>query len=398
MGGLPDLAAHARPHLRALTRKKRGQNEGSIFFHENRRLWCAAISTEGAGRRYLYGATRQEVAKRMSAEMRNRQQGIATKSSAVTVGGFLQNWLDEAVKPNVRPWTFKGYEVIVRCHLSPDLGHIPLVKLGPQEVQALINRKREAGLAPKYVQSIRGVLRTALNEGMRWEIVHRNVAALVRVPRSEPKAIRPLSRKEARVLLTAAQSDRLGALYSVALALGLRQGEALGLRWEDVDLAARVLRVENQLQRLDGRLQLVPLKTRTSKRTLPIPPTIVASLIQHQKTQLEERDTAGSRWKETGLVFTSSVGTGLDGPNVTKSFQRLLHSAGLEHRRFHDLRHSCATLLLAQDVAPRVVMEILGHSQIALTMNTYTHVMPELRERAAASMELVLTGRRRRDP
>lgn len=376
-----------------MTRKKRGQNEGSIFFHENRRLWCAAISIEGGNRRYLYGATRQEVAKRMSAEIRNRQQGIAIKSSTVTVGSFLQNWLDEAVRPNVRPWTYKGYEVIVRCHLTPDLGHIPLVKLGPQEVQALINRKREAGLAPKYVQSIRGVLRTALNEGMRWEMVHRNVAALVRVPRSEPKAIRPLSPEDARVLLTAAQSDRLGALYSVALALGLRQGEALGLRWEDIDLDRRVLKVENQLQRLDGRLQLVPLKTRTSKRVLPIPPTIVASLVRHQRTQLEERDAAGSRWKETGLVFTSTVGSGLDGPNVTKSFQRLLLNAGLDHRRFHDLRHSCATLLLAQDVAPRVVMEILGHSQISLTMNTYTHVMPELRQRAAVSMELALTGR-----
>jgi integrase len=329
----------------------------------------------------------------MSAEIRNRQQGIAIKSSTVTVGSFLQNWLDEAVRPNVRPWTYKGYEVIVRCHLTPDLGHIPLVKLGPQEVQALINRKREAGLAPKYVQSIRGVLRTALNEGMRWEMVHRNVAALVRVPRSEPKAIRPLSPEDARVLLTAAQSDRLGALYSVALALGLRQGEALGLRWEDIDLDRRVLKVENQLQRLDGRLQLVPLKTRTSKRVLPIPPTIVASLVRHQRTQLEERDAAGSRWKETGLVFTSTVGSGLDGPNVTKSFQRLLLNAGLDHRRFHDLRHSCATLLLAQDVAPRVVMEILGHSQISLTMNTYTHVMPELRQRAAVSMELALTGR-----
>jgi integrase len=205
--------------------------------------------------------------------------------------------------------------------------------------------------------------------------------------------IQPLTREEARQFLEVAREDRLGALYSVALTMGLRQGEALGLRWEDVDLEARLLHIRFQLQRIEGKgLQLVPPKTAPSRRTLAIPPTIIANLREHRARQLEERLLAGSRWTQSGLVFTTPIGTGLDGPNVTKSFQRLLMRAGLAHRRFHDLRHSCASLLLAQNVAPRVVMEVLGHSQISLTMNTYSHVLPELKREAAMQMEILLSG------
>jgi integrase len=177
--------------------------------------------------------------------------------------------------------------------------------------------------------------------------------------------------------------------------MGLRQGEALGLRWEDVDLEGGLLHVRFQLQRIDGKgLQLVAPKTKLSRRTLALPPTIAANLRSHKARQAEERLQAGAKWTETGLVFTTPIGTGLDGPNVTKSFQRLLKKAGLQHRRFHDLRHSCASLLLAQNVAPRVVMELLGHSQISLTMNTYSHVLPESKREAAAQTEALIMKRR----
>jgi integrase len=234
------------------------------------------------------------------------------------------------------------------------------------------------------------VLRTALNEGQRWEVVTRNVAALVRVPKVERHPISPLTPTDARRLIDAAKTDRLGALYSAALALGLRQGEALGLRWPDVDRDAGTIRVEQQLQRVDGVLGLVPLKTTSSRRPLPIPDVIIERLRTHRAQQGAERLAAGSRWVETGLVFTTPTGGGLDGPSVTKSFQRLLKRAELPRCRFHDLRHSCASFLLAQNVAPRVVMEILGQSQIALTMNTYSHVLPGLKVDAAQSMNAIL--------
>ena len=240
------------------------------------------------------------------------------------------------------------------------------------------------------MQSIRGVLRTALNEAMRWDLLGRNVAALARPPRSQPKAVSPFTPDEARRLLAAATRDRLGALYAVALAMGLRQGEALGLTWDRIDFSNRSVRIDRQLQRRDTRLQLVELKTVQSVRTLPMPDSIAGILDSHKLAQADERELAGSRWNETGLVFTTSIGTGLEGPAVTKAFQRLLQDAGLQRRRFHDLRHSCATLLLVQNVPPRVVMEILGHSQISMTMNTYSHVLPSLKRDAAAGMDALL--------
>jgi integrase len=373
-----------------LSRPKRSDGEGSISYHAHRRLWIAIVPAGGGKRRYLYARSRKEAADRLSHALRRQQDGVRTTSRKLTLAAFLNTWLEQSVRPNVRPWTYKGYEAVVRVHLVPTLGRTELVELGPQQVQEMLNQKFYDGLSAKTVQSIRGVLRTALNEAMRWDLLGRNVAALARPPRSQPKPISPFTPDQARQLLDAAQNDRLGPLYAVALAMGLRQGEALGLTWDHVDFTNGLIRVERQLQRRDGGLQLVDLKTLQSVRTLPMPGSIAENLKRHLADQAKERDLAGKRWRETGLVFTTTIGTGLDGPNVTKGFQRLLRSAGLGHRRFHDLRHSCATLLLVQNVPPRVVMEILGHSQISLTMNTYSHVLPGLKRDAASSMDKIL--------
>lgn len=328
----------------------------------------------------------------MAAAAAKREQGLPPAPRQLSVARFLSQWLADSVKPRVRPWTYKGYEVIVRVHLTPAIGRVALAELSVQDVQAMVTKQQEQGLASKSIQYIRGVLRTALNDALRWELVHRNVAALARVPSVERKPINPLSPQEARILLAASRYDRLGTLFAVALSLGLRQGEALGLTWDRVDLANRLIHVDRQLQRVDGKLQLVSLKTTASRRSLPLPDSIALKLEGHRFDQADERRIAGSRWIETGLVFTSTVGTGLDGTAVTKRFQKFLDRAGIPPRRFHDLRHSCASLLLTQNVAPRVVMEILGHSQISMTMNTYSHVMPEQQRDAATSMDAVLRG------
>ena len=188
-------------------------------------------------------------------------------------------------------------------------------------------------------------------------------------------------------MLQAIKGDRLEALYSVALTMGLRQGEALGLSWLDVDLEMGYMRISKQLQRIHGSPQLVEPKTERSRRTLAMPPMIADDLRRHHERQECERAIAGRHWVEAGLVFTTPIGTPLDGTAVTKGFHELLDRAGLPQRRFHDLRHSCATLLLVQGVSPRVVMDLLGHSQIGLTMNTYSHVIPDLRRDAAQRMQ-----------
>jgi integrase len=228
------------------------------------------------------------------------------------------------------------------------LGKYPLEKVGPQDVQMLLNRKLREGLSPKSVRYIRGTLRTALNQAMRWGMVGRNAAALVDGPRVEQYEIRPFSVEEAKRFLSAVKGDRLEALYSVALTMGLRQGEALGLRWEDIDLDLGYLRVTKQLQRIDSRFVLMEPKTARSRRTLAIPPAIVQTLRDHKLRQ--DRDYASRPdANPLRLAFTRTDGEPLDGTVVTHQFHRILDRAGIAQRRFHDLRHSCATLLLAQD-------------------------------------------------
>lgn len=368
---------------------KRANGEGSIYLRSDGR-WTGALSLPDGRRKQVYGRSEAEVRRKVAAERRSLDAGSFTDARGITVAEFLDQWLADVVRPNVRPWTFSGYEVHVRLHLKPTLGRLPLDKLTPLHVQQLLNRKIASGMKPKSVRYIRGTLRTALNQAVRWGLINRNAASLVDGPRVERYEIQPFTPDEARTFLAYLKGDRLEALYSVALTMGLRQGEALGLRWQDVDLGLGYLRVSKQLQRVDGRLQLVEPKTTRSRRSLAMPHTIVKRLQEHRSRQEADRTLAGERWTDAGFVFTGSEGKPLDGTAITKQFHELLKHARLPQRRFHDLRHSCATLLLVQGVSPRVVMDVLGHSQIGLTMNTYSHVIPELRREAADRMEDLL--------
>jgi len=196
--------------------------------------------------------------------------------------------------------------------------------------------------------------------------------------------------EETKAFLTACKGNRLEALFTVALAMGLRQGEALGLQWEDIDWESGVLRVRQSLQRINRKLVLNELKTKSSRRDLPLIDVVANSLRAHRSRQLAERLAAGKDWQDTGFVFTTMIGTPLDARNVVSSYHRVLVDAGLELRRFHDLRHGCATLLLAQGVPIKTVSDILGHSQISITADIYGHVVPEAHRAALQSMDKAL--------
>jgi integrase len=373
---------------------RRGNREGSISRRKDG-IWQGAVTLVDGRRKYLYGGSREEIRRKVGAALHAIDVGTMSEAHGVTVGDFLDQWLGEVVRPNVRPWTLKGYEVHVRLHLKPTLGKVQLDKLTPLRVQQLLNGKIATGMSPKSVRYIRGTLRTALNQAMHWGLISRNAASLVASPRVEHYEIKPFTPDEARAFLAAIKGDRLAALYSVALTMGLRQGEALGLQWQDVDLDMGYLRISKQLQRIDGKFQIVEPKTSRSRRTLALPPSIVDALREHSQRQVEERRSLGTPQQTWDLVFTTERGRPIDGTVVSHHFHRVLDGAGLQQRRFHDLRHSCATLLLVQGVSPRVVMDVLGHSQIALTMNTYSHVIPELKRDAANRMEELIADRDR---
>ncbi len=372
---------------------KRGQNEGTIYKRADGR-WEGALTLPGTGgkRKRVYGKTQREVREQLTALRRDLDQGMPVVTERQTVGQFLDRWLVDVVKPHKSPKTAVSYAQVTRLYLAPTLGQHLLTKLEPRHVQAMMNGMVERGLAPRTVQYARAILRKALNQALKWGYVARNVATLVDPPKVKRHEITPLDASHAGRFLDAARNDRLRALFTVGVALGLRQGELLGLRWEDVDFATGTLTVRKQLQRIDGKPQLVDLKTERSRRTLPLPAVTASALRAHRARQSQERLLAGSRWQDWGLVFASTIGTPLDPRNLTDRYKALLAQAGLPNIRFHDMRHSCASLLIAQGVPLEIVSRILGHSQISLTMNTYVHLLPQAQQQAADAMDRLFGG------
>ena len=340
---------------------------------------------------FMATPTRREVKEQLIRLARDHQQGLPVGQVKDSVGSYLSTWL-LAAQPTIRPSTFISYQTIVRLHLTPTLGAIALDKLKPADVRVLMTRELAAGLSARSVQYHHAVLRRALGQAVQDGLLARNVATLAKPPRVKRAEVRPLTPDQARTFLMAVGGDPLEALYVTALGTGLRLGELLGLRWSDVDLSTSTLSVH---QAFDSRTRtLTEPKSERSRRTIALPSIAVGALQEHRRRQLEVRIWAGSHWQgeQYGLVFTTKTGTPLDAGNLTRRFHRILAGAALPRIRFHDLRHSAATFLLAQGVSPRVVMETLGHSQISLTMNTYAHVLPAMQRDAAERMDALLMG------
>jgi len=375
---------------------RRGPNEGSIYQRMDGR-WEGAVHLgyrDGRrDRRFAIGHTRKEVGDKLAVLLKARDEQRPVPNQRDKLGPFLRSWLDDTARPTLRASTYSSYDDILRLHLIPGLGRIPLAKLTPADVQAFLNAKLESGLSPRRVQYLHAVLRRALGVAERWGLVSRNVAKLVDPPRVPRHEIEPLTPEQARRLIEAAAEDRLRALWVTALATGLRQGELLALRWEDVDLDGRkTLRVRHTLARVDGKLKLLEPKTDRSRRSVSLPEVVVTALRAHRTRQRMERLVAGSRWQDTGHVFATTIGTPIEAARVTRSFALALERAGLHHIRFHDLRHAAATFLLAQGMTLEDVKNQLGHSSIVLTSNTYGHVLERRQREVAAAMDAVLGG------
>ncbi len=367
---------------------------GSVYRRKDGR-WVAqwtAETTNGPKVRYKYGKTQAEAIGKRLGEMKKEANGLAFEAGTTTVGEFLDRWIEDSVKGNVSPRTFDNYRSQVRRHIKPALGSVKLAKLGAARIQALYRSKLDAGLSPASVRYVHAVLSRALKQALRWGLVPRNVAEDVDPPVPVQKESKTLSPREAKAMLREARKDRLEALYVLAVTLGLRQGELLGLRWEDVDLDTGRLKVNRQLQRMrDGSgLKLVPTKTRKG-RSIKLGRGDVAVLEAHRERQAKEKRRSCGLYEDRNLVFATEIGTPLDASNVVRrSFKPLLKAAGLPNIRFHDLRHTCATLLFGKGLHPKIVQERLGHSSISVTMDVYSAFLPDTQEKAADAMDDLL--------
>lgn len=376
-----------------MTTSKRGRSprgSGSMFQRADGR-WQGQIHYldvyDRPRRKYVYGKTLKVMQGKFRVAEKAARNGLSMQDARLTVGAWLEEWLEQS-KASLRPSTWRSYESYVRVHLAPAFSTISVRKLSARDIENLQQEKLKVGLSPRTVELMRAVLRRALTVAVRQDLVGRNVATLVSAksgPRFRPTI---LSAEEALHLINGLWNDRLGALFVVAVTAGLRSSELRGLQYQDIDWENGVLHVSRSLQKdLSGKLTLGDTKTGRSQRSLPLTAVALEALRVHRERQAFERAFAGDAWVVSDFVFTTTIGTPLDGSNLLHRFHRLLLQLGLPQLRLHDLRHSCATLLLSEGVELRSIMEILGHSSIVLTANTYGHVTGGLKREAAGRMD-----------
>jgi integrase len=392
-------------------RRKDGRYEAKVFVR------CADGSYS---RRSVYGKTRAECRTEMLKLQARAESGLPVSTTTLTVGDYLTYWLHQIAEPAVRRTTFASYEPLVRLYLIPGLGRRRLRDLRAPHIRTWLNtvaqtcqccaqskdakRAEKPGNKPQCcakgeccgsvpsdttVRYLLKLLRAALQAATEEELIERNVARLVKLRVTAGKKIAPLSVQESRHFLAVARTHRLSALWAVALGIGLRRGEALGLKWPDVDLNRGRLTVRRSLQRVDGKLTLHQTKTSTSERTIPLPQPLIRVLREHRQRQLEERFTAGAAWEDHNLIFCTAQGRPIEPRNINRTFTTLLRKATLRPIRLHDLRHSCATLLFAQGVEAATVQRILGHSSITVTTSTYVDVIEQVQHDALSKLDVL---------
>ncbi|WP_371632506.1 site-specific integrase [Streptomyces sp. NBC_01259] len=391
-------------------KKARANGEGTIYQRKDGR-WEAAgyvLAANGTRKRVrVYGSTRREAADKLAEKIADSNRGLPVATADSTVGDYLAYWLGSVAVHRLRENTHTRYAACVRLHLVPGLGTKKVARLTAKDVRTFLDRLRttcqcctqgldterkrccaigeccQKQLSALTVTYVHSVLKSALEHAVREDELPRNIARNVKTTTHQPRRFRPLTAAEARQFLDTARADRLHALYELALRTGLRKGELLGLHWDDLDLNAGTAGIRRSLQRTrTGGLTHLPTKTRASERRIALPTECILSLKEHKQQRDKERETAGAAWQDSGLVFTTPTGRPLDPANLTRRFRSFLERAGLRRIRFHDLRHSTATLLLEQGVELVVIKELLGHAHIGVTAGVYAHVRLRLQRQA----------------
>lgn len=365
-----------------MARARRGRTEGSIYQRESDGRWVATLSQGVVNgkrkRRTVYGDSKGEVQKKLA--KLQADAGTLTDPGSTTLASYLDRWLADAVKPARTPNTYRSYEMTVRLHINEHIGGVRLDKLRGVQVQALYSEMERKGASPRLRQLTHAVLRRALAQAVKWGLIQANPCSGAERPTVAKKELVTLTPEQTRQLLRVAEAHRLSALFVLAVATGMRQGELFGLRWSDVDLEGMAVTVCHTLEEIDGAHRLKEPKSKAGRRRIDLPAFAVAALVEHRKKMMAEGHAAAP-------VFCDHKGGWLRKSNfVRQIFKPMLKKAGLPDIRFHDLRHGHATWLLSLGEHPKVVQERLGHAQIALTLDVYSHVLPTVQRKAADSL------------
>ena len=379
--------------------------EGSLYQRKSDGRWFGSIiepDEEGKLKRRTVSAKTKDAARlklrRLMEELdRLEAEGLPPMDTTVTVSQLLDRW-HKVIVATRRETTASNYRYMIDGHIVPfvlpggiTVGSKKVATLTFSDVDALLDAKREVGLSVSTRRLIRSVLVQATNQAMKWRIVTRNEAAMstpVTVHRSDGRSLSPAQAKQLMETLATAP---MGALFTVMLTTGMRRGEAIGLRWEDVNLKKGVISVRQQVQRINGELKATEVKTERSRRSINLAKPTVMALKEHQTVQKRER-LASPAWTETGYVFTTGLGTPLDPRNVAKQFEANCLKAKLGKWHPHELRHSAATLMLAAGTPLQVVSAVLGHASIRITSDVYGHVLEPQRQEAADALAGILYG------
>jgi integrase len=370
------------------TNQKRTYGTGSVFYREDTGYWVGSARDASGKQHHVYAKTKKKAEIKLE-ELKERIARGEVVSERMTVGAYLERWLEGIQKR--RSWnTWCSYRYLVRDGMVPYIGKIQLGKLSPHHVQQMLEKAKAAGMGPATVNRVRSALRSALSQAEREGYVYRNVAKLTEPAKEEREEVKPLTADEIARLRARVKGHRLEPLVEMALGSGLRISELLGLRWEDVDLERSMLECRVQLQRPHRQWELVPLKTKKSRRKVKLPPFAVAALRAWRNQHRQERLQAGTWQNEWGLIFTTESGRPLYYQHITYAYTRYAKRLRLSAHHFHALRHTYASLLLAEGVPLHEVSRSLGHSNIQTTMDIYGHLYEEGNDRAAEAIDRAL--------
>lgn len=384
--------------------RKKSNGEGTVYKRPDGR-WCGQVSygkdsiSGNVKRQTFYGSTKAEVLAKMDEAKHDISLGIFVEPSKLKFGDWFTFWLDEFKKNAVKESTYSYYKTIGRLYIIPDIGEILLQELNTETIQKKINEYHKQSKSASIIKTIKILIYSSLKQAVKNGRLNRNPAENIVLPKQNKRQISILTVKEQKQFINALEGDRLRALYLLAIGTGIREGELLALRWENVNLESGTISIVETLTRIKDynadakkktKLVVQEPKTKASIRNVPIPDSVLAEIKNHRKQQLQERLKAGEAYIDNDLVFCNEVGQPIEPSYLRVMYYRILEKAKIERKNFHTLRHTFASRMLESNVQGKVVQELLGHGSISMTLDIYSHLLPETKKNSIQQIDHLL--------